>query len=170
MYLIYHGLLILLLLLAVFYDFQTLKISNKIIITGLIIGLTGQLYFRGLLAGTLNFFEGIMIPLIILIPLFVFSMIGAGDIKLLAVVGAFLGYKAVFDCIIISFLLGAVLALVKMLKEGNLLSRLQYLAEYFKEFLITKKIKPYYIPEEGNKNILHFSLEIFLGVLISLVF
>lgn len=76
---------------------------------------------------------GMLLPIVLLYFLFYFRMIGAGDIKLLCMCGAFLGPQDAFSCIIISFLAGGVISVILLLKHGNIHSRFlcffQYLAD-----------------------------------------
>lgn len=156
-------LLFIILSLSVISDVIISKVKNRIIIFGLASGLFFQIGILGI-KGIGIFILGIGLPVIILFILFLFRVMGAGDIKLLSVVGGFLGPIAVFKCIIITFFFGAVFAFIKILIKQNLLYRLQYLAKYSAEFRKSKKIKPYYIPEEGMDFVIHLTIPIFLGV------
>ena len=148
--------LILISVLSVISDFRGKRIPNYLICSGWAVGLLYQIVLKGL-SGLYFFLFGSLVPIFILFVLFIFRMLGAGDIKLLSVLGGFLGSNATFVCIILSFLFEALIAIIKFAVNRNLLSRLQYLAEYFKELFLEKKIKPYYVPVENDNNIVHFS-------------
>ena len=70
-------------------------------------------------------------------------MIGAGDIKLLAVLGAFLGAEKSLWCLFWSFALASVFALGVMLARGTMRERFSYLAAYTGRFLQTRRREPY---------------------------
>ncbi len=53
-----------------------------------------------------------LFPAAVLLPLFVLRLLGAGDIKLLMVLGLFMGFPAVWQCILRTFLAGGVISLV----------------------------------------------------------
>lgn len=77
-------------------------------------------------------------------PLFHFRMIGAGDIKLMAVMAGFLGIQAGIRTIFYGLLIGAAMALLKMLVCGNLYQRLNYFIAYIRQLFLTRKVTPYY--------------------------
>ncbi len=68
-----------------------------------------------------------------------------------------------------SMLFGAGVALVKMIKQGTVRERFEYLKNYINDFIVTKKIKPYYVKEKGNRNILHFTIEILIAVVVYII-
>lgn len=140
------------------------KISNECIIFFWLTGLFYQLVTHGIVGG-LYFFSGALIPLVILFLLFVFRMLGAGDIKLLSALGGIMGAGAVIKCIAVSFLVGAVLSAAFIVVCGNLRQRLRYFADYFNHFANTKEISPYYKPGRQVENI-HFSIPILLSVML----
>ena len=109
---------------------------------------------------------GMLLPLLILGILFVFHALGAGDIKLLMVSGMFLGPEAVFQCIMISILVAAVLSMYKLLRHRILVVRLQYFVTYFRDFLQTGECKPYYDKEQGQDCVIPFAVPVFIGTIL----
>ena len=65
-------------------------------------------------------------------PFFLCRTIGAGDIKLLAVLGGFLGISDLFRCLVCALIFGGILSLFLMIYRKNLIRRFQYLAGYFR--------------------------------------
>lgn len=149
---------------AVCMDLNREKIDNPWIVFGWFVGFFYQLWKRGL-KGTGIFLLGALVPVVILYLLFVFRMIGAGDIKLFSVLGGFMGPAAVAVCIGISFLFGAALSLAVLILCGNLKSRLRYFAGYFNRLITTKEIIPYLRKGRRMENI-HFSVPILMSVLL----
>lgn len=149
---------------AVCMDLNWEKIDNRWIMFGWLTGFSYRLWKSGL-KGTGIFLVGALVPVLILYLLFVFRMIGAGDIKLLSVLGGFMGPSAVVVCIGISFLFGAVFSLAVLILCGNLKSRLRYFAGYFNRFITTKEIIPYIRKGRQMENI-HFSVPILMSVLL----
>lgn len=102
----------------------------------------------------------------VMFPLFVLRVMGAGDIKMMAVITGCLGFPAGIKVIVCGFLIGAVLALVKMLIQKNLFKRLNYLAAYIRRLFLTKEIVPYYVAErDGKQAVIPFTLCLFFGYL-----
>lgn len=75
--------------LAVVMDFGNGRISNRLIVSGLIWGLAFRLLGEGS-AGAVHFLMNISIPVILLFLLFSLCILGAGDIKLFSIAGGFL--------------------------------------------------------------------------------
>lgn len=140
------------------------KIDNFWIFSCWALGLGYQIGHRGL-PGLGYFFLGAILPILLLYLLFLFRMLGAGDIKLLSVLGGFMGPAAVLKCVGFSFLLGAVLAAAFIVLCGNLISRLWYFANYIQKVFATKKLIPYYRPGKRMEN-MHFSIPILMGVML----
>ena len=62
------------------------KVDNRLICLGFGSGLILNIFSSGY-TGILHFFSGAFFPLLCLLPLFYFRMIGGGDIKLLSALG-----------------------------------------------------------------------------------
>ena len=86
--------LLMILIAAVYTDYRQNRIPNWIIIFGLISGCFISYMYGGigmLLEGLL----GMVLPIVLLYPVFVIGGMGAGDLKLFAVVGSYLGIKGI---------------------------------------------------------------------------
>ncbi len=100
----------------------------------------------------------------VLFPLFVLRMIGAGDIKLMAVMTGFLGWGNGLRAIFYGCVAGAILALAKLLRQRILLQRLNYLFAYIRRLILTKEIVPYYrIERDGYGVVIPFAFCLFAG-------
>jgi prepilin peptidase CpaA len=124
------ALLCALLALAVASDVRSRRIPNLLVLLGMIAGLTlhtllpaGDGLFRQPF-GALGFtsaLAGLGLGLALLLPLYMLGAMGAGDAKLMAMVGAFLGPLAVLDAALLSLLAGGVLSLAVALWSGTLM-------------------------------------------------
>ncbi len=85
-------------------------------------------------------------------PLFRLRMIGAGDVKLMALIVGFLGFKNGASVILYGFFIGAVLAFLKMLACRNLLQRLTFFFAYIRRLFLTKEPVPYYQASRDGRN------------------
>jgi prepilin peptidase CpaA len=112
MYQLTAGLLLLLLLAAALHDIHSRRIPNALVLTGVIAGVS----FNSLLpegTGGLGAFAslaGMVAGLLLLLPLYLFRAMGAGDIKLMSMIGSFLGVAEVMHAFIYVLLAGGLLA------------------------------------------------------------
>lgn len=86
-------------------------------------------------------------------PLFRLRMIGAGDVKLMALVAAYLGFKTGIDVILYGFFIGAILAFLKMLICRNLQQRLTYFFAYIRQLFLSKEPVPYYQASRDGRSV-----------------
>lgn len=116
-----------LLLLASWQDAKSHRIPNKLVFSGAALGLMLNSFlpegfgFTSQLPGAIGFFSalaGLGIGLGILLPFYMLRTLGAGDVKLMAMVGAFVGPDAVISIILVTFLIGGLLAIIIAMKKG----------------------------------------------------
>ncbi len=156
--------LLIILLLAVLMDFCCDRIPNSLIVTGMALAFWAQGSSCGM-QGIMQAILGMAAPIILLFVLFRIGTLGAGDVKLLAVAGAFLGLQDSMLCIIVSFVIGAVLSLAKMCLHGNYVTRMQYLAGYVFQLIQSGTIRRYEHTDEPGSSI-RFSLPVLFSVLV----
>ena len=156
--------LFIILLLAVLMDFCFDRIPNGLIAAGVILSVWYQGRAYGM-HGIIQAVLGMTAPVILLFLLFRIGTLGAGDVKLLAVAGAFLGLRDSLLCMAASFVIGAALSLVKMCLHGNYVTRMQYLAGYVLTTIRSGNIRRYKHTGEPGSSI-RFSLPVLLGVLL----
>jgi len=106
------GVLIGLLLVAAFIDWRTMRIPNWLTAGGMLYGVVANAVLTpstatGLAVGA----GGMAVGLALLLPLYLLRTMGAGDVKLMAAVGAFLGPLAVLKAALFVFVIGGVAAL-----------------------------------------------------------
>ena len=110
--------LALLLLIASFTDWQSRRIPNALVSVGLCVAVAGSaLGITGLSLGAC--LSGAVVGLLLFLPLYVFRAVGAGDAKLMAVVGALQGTGAVLWIALYTGLAGALLAVVVLAFKGG---------------------------------------------------
>ncbi len=112
--------------------------------------------------GWSGFFFGMLIPFLICWIPFRMGAMGAGDVKLLIVLGALNGGGDILYCIFFSFLFAAGISLGKLLSLRHLRSSLIQLFHYFQGIFLQGKIELY----EGryaSGHTIRFALSIFLG-------
>lgn len=149
---------------AVWMDLRTQKVSNWFILTGLAAGAVYRLFTEGL-SGIAAFAAGVFCPILILGILFIFGALGAGDIKLFAVLGGMMGVRQVMQCMLWAFLLGGALSFIILLSCGGIRRRLAYFVQYFQLLFITKQIRPYR-EGSGRGASIHFTVPVLMSVLL----
>ena len=108
-----------LLSLAVWWDFKTHRIPNKLILLGMCLGSIFSILPNGV--GWLNALLGWSVGLVVFMPFYLLRVLGAGDVKLLATVGAFMGYPAVLLVALFSCLAGGFLSILIALHQRQLI-------------------------------------------------
>lgn len=149
---------------AVLMDFIMERVVNSFICFGLTAGLCYQLTQTGA-EGVFRFMLGMGIPFLLMLPLFYFRMLGAGDIKLFSVLGGILGCEVILKVILGSFCFGAVLSLSFLISCGNLRERLSYFFNYLYVYYETGRVHSYRIRGKRVENF-HFTVPIFLSVML----
>ena len=149
---------------AVCTDLFQEKVPNRWIVLGLAAGAVCQGLLHG--AGGIPFYlGGVFLPLVLLFPLFCFRMMGAGDIKLMAVMGGILGSCGILKGMFCAFILGAVLSLAFLISCGNLRERFSYFFHYLKVCKEKHCPVPYRRQGAQAEN-LHFTVPILLGIML----
>jgi len=111
------GLLAGLLALAVWRDLASFRIPNRVVFGGMAAAFCVHSLHSGV-DGALFSLAGLAVGLGMLLPLYLVRAAGAGDAKLLAMVGAFLGPTDAVAAAIASFAAGMILALIAMARPA----------------------------------------------------
>lgn len=158
------GSVLILLLSAVWMDLRFDRISNRLILLGLAFGLPYQLIAHG--AGGLTFFLGnTFLTILFFYPCYRIRALGAGDVKLLSMLGVFLSYHQYFKALWYIFAAAAIIGMLKLLRNRILFARLKSVLSYAGQTLLTGTVLPY----GGNgrsddwSNRIHFSVPVLLG-------
>jgi len=145
-------------------DLQDHKIKNPIILTGYAAGFW-YIIFRQGVPGIPVFLCRALLPIALFYILFLIGVLGAGDIKLFSVLSIFLTLNETGTLIILSFVLGAIGALLKMCITNELLARIAYFSNYASLCIGQRKLLPY--QRIGKNSIIHFSVPIFISFIIT---
>lgn len=124
---------------------------------------------RNILKEPVFFLLRIVLVIALFFVLFLFRMIGAGDIKMAALICGYMGLQTGAMAIFSGFLIGAVWSLIKMIGNGIFIYRFSCLLTYIRYVFQTGKITAYYHPErDGYDMVIPFGFCLFLGTLITL--
>ena len=165
--------LYLILLISAFYDMMEHRIPNWWLAGSVWISIGTMLLLEQSGTGTwadmlLLMTVRMAVTFLITIPLFLFRMMGAGDLKLMMVISGFLDGRDAVGAIAVSFFMGAVWSLFKLLVQKQLQKRLVYLFIYFRHYFLTKERIPYYqLSRDGQSSAIPFAVCLFFGTLIA---
>ena len=160
------------LIIAVFTDFKYDRISNGLIIFGIVIALSLRIWKNGWydIYGAIT---AMLLSFGFLYPIYKIGALGAGDVKLLIMVGSFESAGKLLRVIVISFIIGSIFSIGKMISEENFKERMQYLLSYLSDVFCTGQWKLYgedlkddYQKYKSNK--IHFALPICFSVMLGL--
>jgi prepilin peptidase CpaA len=111
------ALLALLVIGASVIDVRTQRIPNRLVVSGAVLGFLTQVLApgQGAWASSLG---GIAVGMAVLVPMYVLRAMGAGDVKMMGMVGAFVGPAGVLAVALLTFFAGGVLALAVAVRKG----------------------------------------------------
>jgi prepilin peptidase CpaA len=114
--------LLLLLISAAWHDIRSRRIPNNLVLTGIIAGLLLNALLPETMGGRgiTSSVTGLVVGFLLLLPFYLLRAMGAGDIKLIAMTGAFLGPHATFGAFLYILGAGGVLALSAGCRKGKL--------------------------------------------------
>lgn len=142
-------------------DLKSYKISNLLIIFGLILGFIINYCEQGWTSISLWFF-GMLLPILLLFPLFLMKALGAGDIKLFSVVGCFCGAVFVYHSIGVAFVIAAVFSLLHLIRYRFVLSGFHFFQSFFQDIKsqhsLTDKLSQMYYKIKNEVDLVGCSL------------
>jgi prepilin peptidase CpaA len=104
---------------AAIYDIRCRRIPNWLVLAGIIAGLSWNVYSSGV-SGLDHAAAGLGLGFILYFPLYLIRARGAGDVKLLAAVGAITGPGNCFWIFLLTAVLGGVIAVLLLTIRGRL--------------------------------------------------
>jgi prepilin peptidase CpaA len=121
---------------ACWFDVRTRRIPNWLTFPGAALGLAAATVAHGG-HGTVSSAAGFLVGLALFFPLFVLKGLGAGDVKLMGALGAWLGTSMIFGVAFYTTLAGGALAIALMTKHryvGQAASNLWLLFTHWRVF------------------------------------
>jgi prepilin peptidase CpaA len=112
--------LLLLVSIAAINDLATRRIPNRLLLAGLACALFLRLLAPDPLHGLSFALGGMVTGLVVFLPFYLVRGMAAGDVKMMAVVGAFTGSDDALVIAVLSWCAGGVMALVLLLVRGRL--------------------------------------------------
>jgi prepilin peptidase CpaA len=150
------------LILALIYDIRFGRIPNWLTLPAMVVGLAYHFYFAGA-HGLLLSACGLLVGFGIFVGLYLLGGMGAGDVKLMAAIGALLGPKDVFYAAVLTAIAGGIYAMVLILLNKTLLIRY---GTILKTLLFTGHFA--YVPGGTKTPSLRYGIAIAAGTMIVL--
>jgi prepilin peptidase CpaA len=154
-----------LLLIAAATDIRFGKIPNWLIMGGMAIGFFGHASISGI-SGMLFSLKGLGSGLALFLGLYLIGGMGAGDVKLLAAVGSFIGAEGIVSAGIMAMLLGGLYAMAMMIAHGGMRASLKEIATMLKSCILMPGALEAFKPAKAQPQ-LRYALVIGLGTLMS---
>ena len=118
---------------AATFDFRSRRIPNWLNLAGVALGIAANTFFFGL-SGLGHAGLGLGLALLIYLPLYALRGMGAGDVKLMAAVGAIAGPSNWLFIFLCTCLLGGLLAFILVMVKGRLYVTLQNVSCLLSDF------------------------------------
>ena len=155
---------VILVVIAAVTDLQQHKIPNRLTFPAMLIGVMGHGVIHGL-EGIGFSLEGLGLGFMLLFGFYLMGGMAAGDVKLMAAVGSFLGPINIFLVFLMTAVLGGFYSLGMMIQDfglGGMSSRLRVIV---KTFFLTGSVKLAFSCDDPHQKKLRYGLVIALGTL-----
>ena len=143
-------LLPLILIAASWIDLKEHRIPNFLTLSALIAGVSLQLLLHGW-EGLTYSLGGIAVGFLILIPFYIKGGMGAGDVKLMAVAGSFLGFKGALLAVGLTLFAGSIMGIFLLVVLGGVKAAMHRYYTTLKHFFYTNNIDLSYIPPPSDE-------------------
>lgn len=163
-----HAIVFSVIIFSVYTDIKYYKILNKVVYPTMGLGILVSFIYNGLL-GVKTSMLGIFLISMSMFIFYALKFLGAGDIKLLASIGSFLGAKETFYMTLYSFLGGGIVAVCLLFVRKNGKERMKKLVSYLKLTFLLRKILEYDFDKNDKKSLFRFTYAILIGYLIYLI-
>lgn len=148
---------------AVWSDFKQHKIPNVLSVTMLVSGLIINMFEpSGLRQTAIGFLVGFLIGVF----LWLLSVVKAGDAKLMAAIGAMMGWRWFIISLCWAILIGMGIGIVILLRKREVFSRIKRVWEYGKLLIRTQKFTPYE-PQKDTEGELPFAIPLAIGCILN---
>ncbi|WP_233862508.1 A24 family peptidase [Paraburkholderia adhaesiva] len=112
-------------LIAASMDIVSRRIPNWLVGSGLVVALAVQIWLHGAAAGSLTWLAGAATGFAAFLPFYLLRGMAAGDVKLMAMVGAWLGASAACNVVLATFIVGGIGSVLLVAGRGHLVRLLR---------------------------------------------
>ena len=136
---------LIMLITALYFDLRYQRIPNLLCLLTFLLGITVNGYFLGL-TGVLDALSGAGLAILILIPVYYFRMLGAGDVKLMIGIGALAGPLVLTWSILYGVIFGAFTSILIAIKAVGWRGLRMMMSRYIDCIFLGQ----YFKPEKGD--------------------
>lgn len=122
-------------LLGGIHDLLTRRIPNWLTFPAMLLGLGAQVWLFGA-PGLLDGLLGLALGFVLFFPIYALGHMGAGDVKLLMAVGAWMGWRPCLQVAVMAVLLGALYALAEIIYRGRLTAVVKNTYSFLRALLV----------------------------------
>lgn len=130
---------------ATWVDLKEHRIPNFLTLSGVVLGISLQIFLQGW-SGVTYSLGGIAVGFLIFIPFYIKGGMGAGDVKLMAAAGAFLGLNGALLAAGLTLFVGSIMGIFLLVILGGIKAAMHRYYTSLKHMLYTSSIKLSYIP------------------------
>lgn len=109
-----------LVLVAAIYDVRYRRIPNWLNVSGVLLGIALNTFLYQGLPGLVFSLKGLILAFGIYVVLYALHAMGAGDVKLMAAIGAIVGWENWFGIFIVTAVVGGIMSLILVASRGRL--------------------------------------------------
>ncbi len=140
---------------AICTDIKYQKIPNAITAPAIVAGILYHITCNASSTGFFFSLKGLLAGLGVLFIPFLMGGIGGGDVKFLGAIGSWLGISSVFSIFLYGALIGGIIALAAMIKQGGFRRIRYFFVDVFTSVFVRKRIRTegrfrYSIPLAGG--------------------
>ncbi|WP_188453577.1 A24 family peptidase [Virgibacillus oceani] len=126
---------------AAFYDVKYSRLPNWLNVSGVMVGLLYHLLFNQM-DGFLNSFFGLLAGGVVMLILYIFKAIGAGDVKLFAAIGAICGLLFTLYSMMYTIIFAGLIAIIILLFTKTFLVNMTLAFFHIIESIKDKSLTP----------------------------
>ncbi|QEZ45839.1 A24 family peptidase [Cupriavidus oxalaticus] len=145
-------------------DLDRRRIPNWLTFGAWIVALPVQVATHGITTGSLAWLYGWLVGLALFLPLYLLRGMAAGDVKLLAAVGAWLGVSMVLKIALATCVIGGIWALVLLIVTGQTLSTFSRVFHML-SMAVTGRARPVQPEGEASAGSIPYGVAIAAGTL-----
>ena len=127
---------------AVVTDLRFNRIPNAVCLVGILGGVALHGMELGFVTGTLMAIASGLLAGLILMPFYLMGGMAAGDIKLMAAVGAIVGWGHAIPAVLFTLIFGSILALVYIILRGR---GVEFCKRYFDALKLIVRYRTFYL-------------------------
>lgn len=154
-------------IICIITDYKYKKIYNKITFPGMAIGILTNILFlnstNNLILSLQNAIYGIILGFILLFIPYYLGGMGAGDVKMLMMVGAFIGPKRIFIVFLISSISGLIYSITAIIKKNGIMGIIIAGNKILTKEFLKDKIK------DNKAHTLPFAINIGIGTILEAI-